>query len=470
MRRLGLTFRDLFRARAAQGAGKGKSPRPPRLEALEDRFLPATSSGLIAGTVFSDSNANLVRDLGERVVPGVVVGLSGTTTQGVAVNTTTTTDGNGEYTFQNVQPGQYSVAAAGLPGFLNSGAGGVAVTLNAGDSLTQDLAVGGMDPSSISLRQLLNTSQDSDFPFGTPGAGAVSVSTRSNDAPTVLAQIADVSVAKNAGNTILDLAGNFTDPDIGNSQVVLHTSAGDINLTMLDKDAPRSVENFINYVNDHKYDSTFFHRLATGFVLQGGGFTFNNDPTTGKGTIGTVVADPSVQNEFMNSNLTGTVAMAKLGTDPNSATDQFFFNLADNSGNLDKQNGGFTVFAKVTSPADMAVVTKLTASPFQVTNESTFNSAFDTLPLANYTGTNFPVDTTAANYAMITSAEVVSRPESLTYSVVSNSNPGLVATTIIHNRLTLAYTPNQTGTATITVRATDQFGATVDQTFNVKVG
>ena len=161
--------------------------------------------------------------------------------------------------------------------------------------------------------------------------------------------------------------------------------------------------------------------------------------------------------------------MAKLGGDPNSATDQFFFNLTDNTTTLGPtNNGGFTVFGKINGPADQAVLNTLTSAT--VTNQSSFNSAFDTLPLNNYTGSNFPTDSTAANYDLVNDVAIVSRNEVLTYSVVANSNPGLVTTSIVNNRLTLQYTPNQIGTATIAVQATDQFGATVKTFFNVKVG
>jgi len=93
----------------------------------------------------------------------------------------------------------------------------------------------------------------------------------------------------------------------------------------------------------------------------------------------------------------------------------------------------------------------------------------DTIPLKNYTGTAFPTDTTLANYAAITGATIVSQPEKLTYSIVSNSNTAAVTTAIVNNRLTVTKVTGQTGTATITVRATDKGGLTKDMTFTVNV-
>src|SRR5581483_564104 len=110
-----------------------------------------------------------------------------------------------------------------------------------------------------------------------------------------------------------------------------------------------------NYITSNRFDNSIFHRLASGFVLQGGGFTFFND-ANGNGAIGEIITDPAVQNEFGESNVQGTIAMAKLGNDPNSATSQFFFNLANNSANLDNQNGGFTVFGRINGPADQTVI------------------------------------------------------------------------------------------------------------------
>jgi cyclophilin family peptidyl-prolyl cis-trans isomerase len=114
--------------------------------------------------------------------------------------------------------------------------------------------------------------------------------------------------------------------------------------------APQTVTNFLSYVNNGAYSNSFIHRSMPGFVIQGGGYTW--DSTT-NGVKAIPVSAP-VNNEFSTSrsNLRGTVAMALSGTDANSATNQWFINLADNSSLLDFRNangGPFTVFGKVTS-------------------------------------------------------------------------------------------------------------------------
>ncbi len=296
-------------------------------------------------------------------------------------------------------------------------------------------------------------------------AGSLTRTSAGNTAPTIASQQAAVALSSATTTQTIDLSGKFTDADLASTKLKFTTTLGDVNVDLFDKQAPRTVANFLNYVNDGDYTNSIFHRSVSNFVIQGGGFKLD---TTGTPSITTVPADPAVQNEpdtVTRSNLRGTVAMAKLGGDPNSATDQFFFNLGNNSANLDAQNGGFTVFGKVSAAADQAVVDALAAIPTQ--NKSSTNSAFDSLPLRNYTGTAFPTDTTIANYAAITAAAIVSQPEVLSYTVTNNTNPAAVTATLVHNRLTVARVAGQTGAATITVRATDKVGATVDMTFTV---
>ena len=121
------------------------------------------------------------------------------------------------------------------------------------------------------------------------------------------------------------------------------TSLGQIDVRFYDTATPFSVANFLNYQGEGKYDGSFIHRSVPGFVIQGGGFTYDAS-TNGAPPVQT---DPPVVNEFGISNLRGTVAYAKSAGSVDSATSQFFFNLADNSQNLDDQNGGFTVFGRV---------------------------------------------------------------------------------------------------------------------------
>jgi cyclophilin family peptidyl-prolyl cis-trans isomerase len=129
-----------------------------------------------------------------------------------------------------------------------------------------------------------------------------------------------------------------------NSVVRFSSNVGEIDMELFDTETPKTVANFLSYVNAGRYNQSFIHRSVPGFVIQGGGFGL-----TGNEVV-SVPTNAAVQNEPGISNLRGTVAMAKLGGYPNSATSQWFINLEDNSGptaNLDTENGGFTVFGRV---------------------------------------------------------------------------------------------------------------------------
>lgn len=120
------------------------------------------------------------------------------------------------------------------------------------------------------------------------------------------------------------------------------TSVGVFDVELYDDTRPETVENFLTYVNAMDYDGSIIHRFVDQFIAQGGAFYYN-----GAFPLDVVTQRDPVMNEPGDSNVRGTISMAKLGGDPNSATSQWFFNLADNSTNLDSQNGGFTVFGEV---------------------------------------------------------------------------------------------------------------------------
>lgn len=173
------------------------------------------------------------------------------------------------------------------------------------------------------------------------------------------------------------------------TNVIITTPLGEIELEMLEDDAPNTVANFLQYVNEGNYVNSFMHRLEPGFIMQGGGYVFEDGAKE-------VKINASIDNEFKVSNTRGTVAMAKFPNNPNSASSQWFINLADNSANLDNQNGGYTVFAIVVNGMDVVDA----INELEVLNSS---NTFQTLPVINYSaGTTI----TEANLVMTSFVEV----------------------------------------------------------------
>jgi peptidyl-prolyl cis-trans isomerase A (cyclophilin A) len=134
------------------------------------------------------------------------------------------------------------------------------------------------------------------------------------------------------------------------------TSLGDFSIELFDDVTPITVTNFLNYVNSGRYNGALVHRSVPGFIIQTGSVTFDQQSSS----FAPIVSDAAIQNEFEVSNTRGTVAMAKLPGDPNSATSEWFVNLADNSENLNEQNGGFTAFGRVIGDG-MTVVDSIAA-------------------------------------------------------------------------------------------------------------
>ncbi|MES2424801.1 MAG: peptidylprolyl isomerase [Pseudomonadota bacterium] len=144
-----------------------------------------------------------------------------------------------------------------------------------------------------------------------------------------------------------------------NPRVKLATSAGDIVLELYADKAPKTVENFLQYVKDKHYDGTIFHRIIDGFMVQGGGFDGSFKQKTTRAPVVNEARDAIAKGG--PKNLVGTIAMART-SDPNSATAQFFINVNDNS-SLDPSfaSPGYAVFGKVVSGMD--VVNKIKAAP-----------------------------------------------------------------------------------------------------------
>ncbi|WP_166425676.1 peptidylprolyl isomerase [Paraglaciecola sp. 20A4] len=126
------------------------------------------------------------------------------------------------------------------------------------------------------------------------------------------------------------------------TEVQIKTVLGNVNVNLFDNTTPQTVANFLSYVDSGAYANNVVHRSEPGFVVQAGGFQYNAILP-----LDTVPTGSPVRNEPLLSNRRGTIAMAKLGGNADSATSQWFINVSDNSINLDMQNGGFTVFGQV---------------------------------------------------------------------------------------------------------------------------
>ncbi|MBA4696195.1 MAG: peptidyl-prolyl cis-trans isomerase [Legionella sp.] len=131
--------------------------------------------------------------------------------------------------------------------------------------------------------------------------------------------------------------------------ILINTSKGDIHLKMHEENAPKTVENFLNYVRNGFYNETIFHRVIDGFMIQGGGMNadMSQKPT-----------EAAIENEAKNAkpNKRGTIAMARTMA-PHSATAQFFINVVDNAflnyTNESQQGFGYCVFGEVIEGMDV---------------------------------------------------------------------------------------------------------------------
>jgi cyclophilin family peptidyl-prolyl cis-trans isomerase len=169
-----------------------------------------------------------------------------------------------------------------------------------------------------------------------------------------------------------NINGLFQDP-ARDKGVLISTLGESIILALHDKATPKNVTNFLNYVNRSDYSNSYLHRSAPNFIIQGGGarpaFT-GASPTQ----WANIPVDAAVPNEPGISNLRGTIAMAKLGGNFDSATSEWFISTANNQSNLDFQNGGFSVFGKVVGSGSMGIAQALNDLPKATNVNTTYQS------------------------------------------------------------------------------------------------
>ncbi len=217
---------------------------------------------------------------------------------------------------------------------------------------------------------------------------------------------------------VLLMISILVSPGTGKAEpgALFETAMGNYYVQLFDQAAPGTVSNFLTYVRNGDYDNTFIHRNTPGFVAQGGGYYREDNPDgtdDWKYFYPDVVSYGTINNEPLLSNERGTIAMAKVdprydeddelivGTGPDSATNQWFFNVVDNVF-LNNTNGGFTVFGKVLGDG-MNVVDAINGLiPYPLS--PSLGGSFDGVPLRDY---SFEVLPTKDNLVMVNSVKEV---------------------------------------------------------------
>jgi cyclophilin family peptidyl-prolyl cis-trans isomerase len=296
--------------------------------------------------------------------------------------------------------------------------------------------------------------------------------------PSVTTPIADQTAMAGGAALTFNLASVFQDSE----QIVRLAVAfpggqtGNLDVNLFSSTALQTtVNNFLSYVNGTNtsggnYTGSIFHRLAPGFVLQGGSFKFSATGTTTATKFPAIPQGSPIPGAPSVSNTLGTIAMALSGQTNSTATNGFFFSLGDNSANLDLQNGGFTAFGQLTGTGLQTlenVVNSLVPFAGNLPNGADLPGAgpFPVAPTANTT--NFPANILQSDVATITTATALTNAETLSFTVVSNSAPTVVSTSFTGSTLTV--TPKAAGTATIVVQAKNLDGIVTQTQFKVTV-
>lgn len=213
--------------------------------------------------------------------------------------------------------------------------------------------------------------------------------------------------------------------NVQSTVVEIRTSVGIIEVNLFDNTTPETVSNFLTYVNSGAYADNVVHRSVSNFVIQGGGFQYTGPVSLNDNNqfaLDAVQTGQALVNEPKLSNVRGTIAMAKLGGQPNSATSQWFINLSNNVSSLDANvqgSEGYSVFGQVIGDG-MQVVDAIAALSV-LGGEPNF--VFKEIPLRNYTAEDLTnkVDLTDDNLVVISDIVVTDS----TVATNTDLNPAL---------------------------------------------
>lgn len=255
---------------------------------------------------------------------------------------------------------------------------------------------------------------------------------------------------------------------------------------------PQTRANFLGYVARGDYENSIPHRVVDNFVVQGGGFRVTNAPTL-EDQFSRIPVQPPVVNEPGVSNTLGTLSMAKVGGDPNSATSQWFVSIGQNGPVLDSQNGGFTVFGRISQSTfdnaraltDPGRFRRFSVPDFfdlpADINEDTPEERELRLRAGAIVST--PLPTTAQdppqteNFYRFSSPTLVPVPASeaamdstLSYSLAPQDNGPQPVLTLVGDQLTVDTTGLDIGNYSLGLTATDSVGNSVEGVITLDLG
>ncbi|MDO7689830.1 MAG: peptidylprolyl isomerase, partial [Pirellulales bacterium] len=289
-------------------------------------------------------------------------------------------------------------------------------------------------------------------------------------AADVAVQFSDL-VLDTTDPTTVAIEGKFDDDEVFGTVVKFETNApladNDFYVELTDN-TPLTNANFLSYVNSGEYDNTIFHRSIKDFVIQGGGYTSPTVPANQWGSDPVnIVGKGFIQNEPGNLNERGTISMAKLGGQPDSATSQFFFNLSDNP-HLDSTDGGFTQFGSVLGSGMTVVDVCNSAFTYEADAYYSGDTALVDLPLWNLNDDNIVLP---EDFVKINNVDEVTESDLFTYQVTSSDAGMLTASVDGNGNLVLTPDSSANGSVDVTVIATSKLDTTssAEQTFSVQL-
>lgn len=267
--------------------------------------------------------------------------------------------------------------------------------------------------------------------------------------------------AQNIGvEGFVDIRSMFIDPERPKG-AIFDTSQGYFTVALFDSATPKTVNNFLGYVNRGDYNATYIHRVSPNFVVQSGGggpASSTAAPTQWR----RVAKQAAVPNEPGISNTRGTIAMAKVGGNPDSATNEWFLSLGLNGTNnpaiLDRQNGGFTAFGRIVGAGSQSVVDSFNS--LQRADYSGIITGVAGLALSEIPVNDIVAPTTPGANSLVRVYSVNECPP-VVISLLGNSNPSVV-TAGMAGMLLYVKSLGPTGTANLTLRATNLDGNSVN--------